>query len=73
MNSQNLQNRLDEIQSRIDNLKKQLIDSQNTYQRALGLLTDPELRSLLMEQYIIHSGHQQSAIAEMEELYRRLK
>jgi len=73
MESQHLKNRLTEIQGHIDDFERKLIDSENTYQKALELLTDLKLRSSLMEQHIIHTERQKLSVAKMEVLYKEVQ
>jgi hypothetical protein len=73
MNSQPQQHRLKEIQSYIDDFKKMLADSESRYQMSLELITDPVLRSSLMEQHVIQTERQRTAMAKMEVLYGQVR
>ena len=68
MDNQRLQLRLKEIQTHIDNFRKELAESENHYHGSLRLLTDPKLRSLLMEHHVIHTERQKAALTRMETL-----
>ena len=69
MDSQRLQLLLREIQTCIDDFKKELTGSEDYYQETLKLLTDNELRSALMERHVVHTERQRAALAKMESLY----
>lgn len=73
MNSQYSQNRLEEIQSHIDDFKERLAGSEGRYQTSFKLITNPRLRSSLMEQHAIHTERQKTAIARMEKLYGQVR
>jgi regulator of replication initiation timing len=73
MNSQYLQNRLEEIQRHINSFKERLAGSENHYQTSLKLITNPRLRSSLMEQHVIHTERQKTAITKMEGLYSQVR
>jgi hypothetical protein len=69
MDPQQLQLLLKEIQTYIDDFKKELAGSENYYQGALELTTDNELKSVLMEQHVIYTEQQRTALDKMEALY----
>jgi hypothetical protein len=73
MNSQNLQHYLKEIQSYIDSFNETLADSESDYQTSLKLITDPTLRSLLVEQHTTNVERQKTALAKMEVLYSEVR
>ena len=73
MNSQYSQNRLEEIQGHINSFKEKLAGSEDRYQTSLKLITNPQLRSSLIEQHAVHSERQRTAIARMEGLYNQLR
>ena len=73
MDSQPLQLRSNEIQTCINDFKKDLAESENSYQKTLCVVTDNELRSALMEQHVVHTERQRAALAKMEALYNQVQ
>jgi DNA-binding FrmR family transcriptional regulator len=69
MNPQQLQDRLEEIEGHLKSFKQRMTQSEHDYQNSLKLLTDPKLRSALMEEHVLHIEEQKQAIERMEKLY----
>ena len=73
MDAQRLQLHLKEIQTHIDDFRKELAESETHYRESLKLLTDPELRSLLMEHHVIYTERQRAALTRMETLHDQVQ
>lgn len=66
------------LQNHVDGLKKHLIHFQQMqhrledhYQLSLQQLTDPALKSVLMEKFSLHVDRQQKAVQKMNDLYKK--